>query len=567
MSSSGLNVPRKVLVNDMVSGLVMAVVNIPGALANGLLAGVNPVFGLYSMMAGTTVAAVFTSSVIMNVDSTSATALATLDALSGTSGDQQLAYLVVLGLLVGLFMLVFGLLKLGFLVRFISNAVMTGFLGGLGVLTILGQVGDLTAYYSDAGNKVTRTIDTILHWQEIDLATLAIGLLTIVLILGVDRTRFTKYSFLVAVFLTTALVALLEPQTVAVVGDTTEIFRSLPSLNLPDLSLVPAMLLPALTIAVIALVQAAGVSGSIPNPDGEYPDPSGDFRGQGAGNLAVGLVGGVPVGGSVSGTIMIQNMGGKSRWANIFTGIFVAVAVLLIAPFIEKIPMATLAGLLITVGFSMINVPRIETVWHTGSVPLGIMVITFVTTLLAPLQVAVGLGVILHIMLYVYRSADQVRVERIIIQSDGSAVEAETPEKLPSNEIVILEPVGSLFFAGAAEFESDLPDVGDARHTAVILRLRDRDEVGSTFIRALERYTRLLQAQDNLLMLAGLNQQVIDQLERTELLDLIGRENVFLVQPRYRASLEQAVARAQAWRAQQDEHNADAVAHADDLAE
>jgi SulP family sulfate permease len=553
MSLSGLNVPRKILVNDTVSGLVMAVVNIPGALANGLLAGVNPVFGLYSMMAGTTVAAVFTSSVIMNVDSTSATALATLDALSGTPGDQQLAYLVVLGLLVGLFMLVFGLLKLGFLVRFISNSVMTGFLGGLGVLTILGQAGDLTSFYSDAGNKVTRALDTILHFQEIDLATLAVGLLTIVLILGVDRTRFTKYSFLVAVFLTTALVAVLEPQTVAVVGDTTEILRSLPSLNLPELSVVPAMLLPALTIAVIALVQAAGVSGSIPNPDGEYPDPSGDFRGQGAGNLAVGLVGGIPVGGSVSGTIMIQNMGGKSRWANIFTGLFVAVAVLLIAPFIEKIPMATLAGLLISVGFSMINMPRIETVWHTGAVPMSIMSITFVATLFAPLQVAVGLGVVLHLILYIYRSAEKVRIERIIPQSDGSTIEGETPSELPSHEIVILEPVGSLFFAGAAEFESDLPDVGDARHTVVILRLRDRDEVGSTFIRALERYTRLLQDQDNLLMLVGLNQQVIEQLERTELLDLIGKENVFLAQARYRASLELALARAQTWQAQHDE--------------
>jgi SulP family sulfate permease len=505
------------------------------------------------MMAGTTVAAVFTSSVIMNVDSTSATALATLDALSGTPGDQQLAYLVVLGLLVGLFMLVFGLLKLGFLVRFISNSVMTGFMGGLGVLTILGQVGDLTAYYSEAGNKVVRTIDTILHWQEIDLATLAIGLLTIVLILGVDRTRFGKYSFLVAVLLTTVLVAVLEPQTVAVVGDTTEILRALPGLNLPDLSLVPAMLLPALTIAVIALVQAAGVSGSIPNPGGEYPDPSGDFRGQGAGNLAVGLVGGLPVGGSVSGTIMIQGMGGRSRWANIFTGIFVAVAVLLIAPFIEEIPMATLAGLLISVGFSMINVPRIETVWHTGPAPMGIMIITFVATLFAPLQVAVGLGVVLHVMLYVYRSAERVRIERIIPQSDGSTVEGETPAKLPSHEIVILEPIGSLFFAGASEFESDLPDVGDARYTVVILRLRDRDEVGSTFISALERYTRLLHDQDNLLMLVGLSQQVLEQLERTELLDRIGKENVFLAQPRYRASLEQALARAHTWQAQHDE--------------
>ena len=550
MSQAGLRVPRSILINDMVSGLVMAVVNIPGALANGLLAGVNPVFGLYSMIAGTTVAALFTSSVIMNVDSTSATALATLDALSGIPGDQHLEYLVVLGLLVGLFMLVLGFLKLGFLVRFISNSVMTGFLSGLGVLTVLGQVGDVTGYSSEAGNKVIRTIDTILHWREIDLATLAVGLLTIVIILATNRTRLEKYSFLVAVFLTTVLVAVLNPETVAVVGDTTEILRSLPSLNLPDLSLVPAMILPAAAIAIIALVQAAGVSGSVPNPDGNYPHPSGDFRGQGAGNIAVGLVGGIPVGGSLSGTFLIQSAGGKSRWANVFTGVFAAIAVLLIARLIEAIPMPTLAGLLIVVGFSMINVPRIQTVWHTGPAPMVIMLITFVATLFAPIQVAVAVGAALHIVLYVFRSAEAVRVERIIAQDDGTFTEGVVPEELPSGEIVVLQPIGSLFFAGVAELEEHLPEVGQARRSVVILRLRDRDEVGSTFIRALDRYARALQAGDNKLMLEGLNERVLEQLEETDLLDLIGEENAFLGQPQFGASLRQALAAAEDWVAQ-----------------
>jgi SulP family sulfate permease len=143
-----LKVPRKILFKDIIAGLVMSIVTVPGAVANGVLAGVNPIYGLYSMIAGTTVGAIFTSSVIMNVDSTSATALATAEAIGGVGIEEQLGYLVVLGILVGLFMLAFGLLKLGFLVRFISNAVMTGFLSGLGVLTILGQVGDLTGFYS-----------------------------------------------------------------------------------------------------------------------------------------------------------------------------------------------------------------------------------------------------------------------------------------------------------------------------------------------------------------------------------------------------------------------------------
>jgi len=553
MSETGLRVPRKTFINDLVSGLVMSVVTVPGALANGLLAGVNPVYGVYSVIAGTSVAALFTSSVMMNVDSTSATALATGGFLGGVGSEEQLTYLVVLGLLVGLFMLLFGILKLGFLVRFISNAVMTGFLSGLGVLTILGQAGDLTGYYSEAGNKVFQTIDTIIHWQEIDPATFIAGLLTIAIIILLSRTKLERYSFAIAVVIVTVVVFLPIFTSVVLVGDTTEIPRGLPKPNLPDVSLVVSMILPALTIAIIALVQGAGVSQSLPNPDGEYPDPSGDFRGQGAANVSVGIFGGIPVGGSLSGTTLIQSVGGRSRWANIFTGIFAAIILLLFAPLIEILPLTVLAGMLVVVGVSMINVPRIQTVWHTGPVPLTVMIVTFVATLFTDLQIAVAIGVILTILLYVYRSAEQVRLERMVLHADGTFTEEVVPEQLPSGEIVILQPIGSLFFAGTAEFEEHLPDVGDAHNSVVILRMRDRDEVGSTFIRAIERYTHELQEQDNKLKLEGLNERVLEQLELTEILDLIGEQNVYLGRPEFLAALKEAIAEAETWIANQSE--------------
>jgi len=544
----GLRVSKEVLTKDLVAGLVMAVVTVPGALANGLLAGINPIYGVYSIIAGTTVAAVFNSSVTMNVDSTSATSIATGDFLAGFTSSEQQGYLVVLGILVGLWMLAFGILKLGFLVRFISNSVMTGFLSGLGVLTILGQVGDITGYYSDAPNKVFKTIDTFLfHWQEIDPATLVLGIITIAIVILITRTRYERYAFFVAVVGVTLLAFIPIFDSVLLVGETTEIPRGLPRPNLPDLSLVPEMLLPALTIAIIALVQGAGVSQSSPNPDGEYPDPSGDFRGQGAANLSVGVFSGIPVGGSLGGTTTLQTIGGLSRWANIFTGLFAAVILLFFTPFIEILPLTTLAGLLVVVGFSMIKVGRIETVWHTGPIPSTVFVVTFVSTLFLDLQVAVAIGVILTFLLQIYRSAEKVRIERILTQSDGSFIEAEVPKTLPSEEIVILQPIGSLFFAGTAEFEEHLPDVDEADHSVVILRLRDRDEVGSTFIRAVKRFANELQKGNNLLMLVGIGQHVWEQLEKTDLLDLIGKENVFLAEPVYTASLEKALVAAQRW--------------------
>jgi SulP family sulfate permease len=546
--SVGLKVPRTVLRQDLLAGFILAMVNIPGALANGVLAGVNPVYGVYSMIAGTSVAAVFTSSVLMNVDSTSATSLATLDSLTGINSSEQLGYLIVLGLLVGAFMLAFGLLKLGFLVRFISNSVMTGFLSGLGVLTILGQLGDLTGYYSDSPNKVAQTIDLLRNLDLIDIPTLIAGLITIGVVVGLGRTRLAQVSFLVGLLATTVLVAAVPAlQNVAIVGDTTQIPSGLPQLHLPEFSLIPAMLLPALTIAVIALVQASGVSQSVPNPDGAYPDPSGDFRGQGIANIAVGLVGGIPVGGSLSGTTLVRSVGGKSRWTNIFVGIFAAGVMMWFSPFLERLPMPALAGLLVVVGYSMINVARIRTVRQTGLMPLVAMAITFVVTLFVPIQIAVLTGVVLTFIVYVATSAEAVRIERIVALPGGGFGEAVVPASIQPEEIVILQPVGSLFFAGAAEFEEHLPKVGEGRGAVVIIRLRDYDEIGSTFIRLVGRYASQLGASGNRLMLAGVSERVYQQLVDTGLLASLGETAVVMAEARFMGSLEKAVARAREW--------------------
>jgi SulP family sulfate permease len=547
MALTDLKIPGKQLVRDLVAGLVMSIITVPGSIASGVMAGVNPIFGLYSTIIGTTVGALFTSSVIMNVDSTGATALAAGDVLAGKPARMQLEYLVVLVILVGLFQLIFGLLKLGSLTDFISNAVMTGFITGIAVQAIIGQVGDLTGYYSDAANKIVRVFDTALHFREIDLATLGIGLLTIAIIIGLERTRFARYAYIVSLVLATIAVPLLSLDSVALVGDVTEIPQSLPQFHVPDLSLVVGLIIPAFAIAIIGLVQSAGVSGSVPNPNGEYPDASGDFRGQGIANTVTGFFGGLPVGGSLSGTALLRAIGGRTRWANIFTGLFSLVIVLLFANLIEALPLPAIAGLIVIVGISIVNLPRIQNAWHTGRAPTAIMFITFIGTLLMPIHYAVFLGVFLHILLYVFQSAEAVRVEQIVILEDGRYAETAPPEQIPDGGIIILQPIGSLFFAGAAKFEDQLPAVGQAKRAVVILRLRDRDEVGSTFLRIVERYTRSLQASGNKLILAGINDRVQEQLAETDLLELIGAENVFLSGPRFGAAVEQALTAAEEW--------------------
>jgi len=311
--------------------------------------------------------------------------------------------------------------------------------------------------------------------------------------------------------------------------------------------MIPHVFLPALAIAITALVQASGVSQSYPNPNGRYADPSRDFLGQGIGNVAAGFFAGLPIGGSLSGTALIANLGAQSRWANIFTGLFVALGVLLLGSFIGSLPASALAGMLVMVGIGMFNVPRIRLAWNTGPTTLAIMLITYTSTLLMPIQYAVFVGVALHVVVHVYRSAERTRITRLIVLPDGGLAEESPPKQLNGRDITVLQPVGSLFFAGAAEVENLLPEIGAAQNPVVILRLRVYDEIGSTFLRVMERYATRLTANGGRLMLVGINQHVLEQLEKTGLACHIGRDNIFPAQPRFGEALYTAVAQAQSW--------------------
>jgi SulP family sulfate permease len=508
-------------------------------------------------MVAVPVGAIFSSSVFMNVSSTAALSVAAGVVLVDVPADQRMAALGVLVLLVGVMQLAAGLFRLGFLVRFVSNAVMTGFLNGVAVLIILGQLSDLTGYDSGYSNRVAQALDLLLRVNQVDLAVSTIGVLTLALIVSLLWVkRLQRFAFIIAIAAATVMLAVLTLQAlpsaagfsaVPTVGDVASIPRSLPRLMLPDASLFLSLLLPAFSVAIIGLVQGAGVSQGTPNPDGRYPDVSRDFLGQGAANIATSLVGGIPAGGSVSGTALIMSAGGKSRWCNIFVGLFVAAIVLLVAPLVELVPMPALAALLIVAGFQGLRVPQALIAWKTGRVSKVVMVVTFVATLVVPLQFAVLFGVALSVVLHVFRQSNKVVVTEWVLQPEGFPLEQPAPRRLPSHRFTLLHVYGSLFFAAAKNMEEMLPQVGNATHAVVAINLRGKSEIGSTFVTVLQRYCKELNQHDSKLMLVGVDPDVRDQLAKTGILKLIGEENVFLATPQLGAALNQAVAAATAW--------------------
>lgn len=543
---------RNSIGEDLSAGLVLGIQSIPDGLANGLLALVNPIHGLYGYMIGTFSGAFFTSSAFMSVQATSAMALVIASVPQVRLADDPNMPLFALALLTGVFMLVAGFLKLGALIRFVPNSVMTGFVNAVAILIILGQLDDFTGYGSVGDNRIARTWDLLLNSNQVHLPTLMVGILTIILILTLEKTSLKALGMVVAMIVASLVVPLLGADSVALVRDIADIPDSLPRPVLPPLSAFPDLLIPALSLAFVGLIQGASITQSVPNPDGDYPDASGDFVGQGMANVVSGLFQGTAVGGSMSATALVTSAGARSRLANISAGLIMALTIVLFGRFVGAIAMPALAGLLIVVGFRTLKPTQVQMVWKTGLVQQTVMVLTFVAALLIPLQFAVLMGVGLAILLFVFQQSNQVTVRAWEIGPGQYPVESDPPKTVPPNQTTVLVPYGSLFYAAAPVFNKQLPEVTEGtRHAVVILVLRGKKDVGSTFLEVIVRYANALRQQESKLMLSGIDPRVQQQMERTGIMRVIGRENVYMATEGVGQALLEAVDAAERWIATQ----------------
>ncbi len=203
-----------------------------------------------------------------------------------------------------------------------------------------------------------------------------------------------------------------------------------------------------------------------------------------------------------------------------------ALGVLLFAGLIEMLPMTALAAILIYAGFQTIKPQRIRAVWNTNSLSRVVMVVTFIFTLFLQVQQAVFLGVALQVILYVFQSAERMEITELIPTADGDYLEGPAPDVLQDWRVTMLVPHGSLFFAGAADFEEEAPSAEGVQGAVVVLILRGRKEFGSTALNVFQRYAEALQKGNGRLILAVVNDKVFAQLERTGSLSVFGSENI-----------------------------------------
>ncbi|GGK89232.1 SulP family inorganic anion transporter [Rufibacter glacialis] len=500
------------LKDDANAGLTGAMNRIPDGMACGLLAGVSPIMGLFAAVWGSIVGGVFNSSKLMIISTTSASAFL-LYQLSQTYPEEvRPDALILLVLLSGAIMILMGLLKLGNLVRFVSYSVMIGFLAGISILAILSQLPTVFGFPVEGSNKILQTVDLFKNIHLTNWHSLVPGVVTILLMLLLPRTPLGNKSAIVAIALPSLFIFFMGWTDVEVVRNVGEIPSGLPPLRLPDFSLLePTLFSGALSLALIIIIQAAGVSQSVPNPGGSRSNTSKDFISQGIANLSSGITGGISVGGSLGATSINIVSGARSRWAGIISGLLVLALVLLLPNLVGQVAMPVLAAVMIFAMASSLKFKENKQIWNAGWASRIGLFSTFLVTLFLPIQNAVLTGVLISFILYFFTSSRLVKLHRRQLLQDGRFEEIDVPAEIENKEVHIFAVEGDLHFAGARILENQWPKITpETKHPVIILELRGRNNIGATLTEVLESFYERIKKADGRFYITELSNDSYD---------------------------------------------------------
>lgn len=538
---------RASVIGDVAAGVTGAIAGAPQALGFALLAGVSPLYGLYAAIVPTIAGAILSPSRFITNAPTNVLMLLVASGLASLNTENPVQYLFAMTILIGLFQIAFGVLKLGGLTRFLSNAVMVGFIVGAGLLIILGQLDHMVGYDTHAAaapiltlwSWFTRLGETIPH-------TLIIGLFATLVIYRLHHTRFKPVATLIAIVITTIWVQAFGWHDVALVSDIAQIPNALPVPIIPDFSQAIPLLQFAFVTAALASAQSVALADSMREREPVHISPNREFMAQGIANVLGGLFQSLPASASLSRTAVNISAGAKTRMANLLAGVFIAISVLLFGNLLELIPLAALAGHLIVAALSLIDRTAIKLVWSVSTPARVTLLVTLISTLVLPLEWSLILGVGTRVLFYLRETSRDPQV--VQLEMNGTYfVERPAPAKLISRQPVIVSLRDTLNFASIKSLDDFLPDPTGVEAPCVILRLRNQPTLGSTGIRLLLRYHTQIQRQGGHLLLSGVLPPLRKELEKSGALATIGAKNVFFADDRLFHATEQALYRAQAW--------------------
>ncbi|MCU0267954.1 MAG: sulfate permease [Acidimicrobiales bacterium] len=532
--------PKPLLRGDVVAGLTVAVMLIPQGMAYAGLAGMPPETGLYAAIVGILVYAALGTSGSLAVGPVAITSLLTVEGLASIVAPEDPDYVGIAALLavvVGAVLLLAGVLRLGFLVNFLSHPVISGFTSAAALTIAVSQLKDLL------GVKTPRTEGVVDTLRELAAVigdtngwTLAIGVGTAVVLLAGRRyaRRFPTALVVMIVATVAASVFDLADKGVAVLGD---VPTGLPTPAMPELSgsLLGDLAPVALTIAVIAYAEGVSVAKAIARKTRDRIDANQELVATGAANAASGFFGGFPIAGGFSRTAVNFQAGARTPLASLVTAVVLAGAVLWLTPLLHDLPKAVLAAVVVVAVLGLVDVADARATWRTRRSDGVALAVTFLATLFVGVEPGLAIGVVFSLLLFVYRSSSPHATELGRVEGSHEYRNVDRYPTHTSDAVAVLRVDGPLFFANSKFLEDRVAALVASRPgvRAVVLDASGIGDLDASGAHTLHELDQDLAGAGVALHLATVRGPVRDRLHDAELWDGL--------EPRIHASVAEAV--------------------------
>ena len=518
---------------DLVAGATVAVLAIPQSIAYASIAGLPPTYGLYSAAVATMVGALWGSSRHLSTGPTNAISILVLSILAPLAAIGAPEYLVaasVLAVMVGVLCIVFGFAGLGMLVNFASRSVLLGFTAGAGVLIAVGQLRNLLNIDIPRSPHLWHTLlNLVTNLDQIHITSLILGGITVLAILLIDGFTRRLPGALLALVGTGAAVAALgvDRLGVAVVGEVPRAMSQVTEFSIGwifERDIGGALLMGALAVAALGLVEAISIAREIARQSGEHLDVNQELIGQGMANITVGVFSGYASSGSFTRSAVNFQTGARSQMSSVFCGLFILVGVLAFGPLAAYLPKASLAGLIILIAYRMIDWRGVRRVTRGSRSETGIMVSTFIATLVVPLEFAVLAGIILSLAIYIYKSS-MPKVEAVVPDRNFHQF-LVNPGAPVCPQLGIVKIEGSLFFGAASHVEDALLANLEANpgQNILLLRMHGVDRCDLSGIDVLEGLLRMYRGAGGDLYLTHVRPRVRDFMRLTGFEHMLGSD-------------------------------------------
>ncbi len=528
-------VNRRTVPADLLAGLTGAIIVLPQGVAFATIAGMPPEYGLYAAIVPTIVAALFGSSwhLVAGPSTTASLVLATaLSAFAEPGSVHYVKLAITLAFMVGLMELALGVFRLGALVNFVSHSVIVGFTAGVGIIIIITQIRNFIGLSVPQGLPVHALIVHIAtHIDGADAATTLTGLFT--LATGIAVKRFLpRIPFMIVAIAAGCLAGTAFNEAGAHVATVGTLPSHLPPLSAPSFDLADwTLLMPtALAIAISALNESVSISRAISIRSGQHIDANQEFVGQGMANTIGSFFSSYVVSSSFNRSALNYAVGAQTPVSALIAGVSLAAVIAVAAPLAAYLPYSAMAASLFLIGWSLIDRQNIAQIARTSRTETSILIATLLAALLIQVQVAILAGVVLSLVVYLYRTSNPRIVRRVPDPASPSRKMTQPRPDLPEcPQFHIIRFNGSLFFGAVNTFKEELLRCEkvnpSCRHLAVIMAgVNFADIAGAE---ALAQMARRYRERGGCLYLIGTNNFVLELLEKGRYIEIIGRQNVF----------------------------------------